>query len=151
MAEAKNFLYAFCGKRKVRPTYNVSNSADGRFVAEVNLLEQETSFNIIQQSQAQLFQFHPGWLVSVMDSQPNKGLLIIYILYLGSREEALILIILIKCYPTHGLYLNILYPIQILIPIGYSTKDNIWHLHSLSTDRFQPQYQLVSMCICVGC
>ena len=47
MAEAKNFLYAFCGKRKVRPTYNVSNSADGRFVAEVNLLEQETSFNII--------------------------------------------------------------------------------------------------------
>ena len=38
MAEAKNFLYAFCGKRKVRPTYNVSNSADGRFTAEVNLL-----------------------------------------------------------------------------------------------------------------
>ena len=37
MAEAKNFLYAFCGKRKVKPTYNNTNTADGRFQAQVSL------------------------------------------------------------------------------------------------------------------
>ena len=35
MAEAKNFLYAFCGKRKVKPTYNNTNTTDGRFQAQV--------------------------------------------------------------------------------------------------------------------
>jgi hypothetical protein len=35
MASAKNFLYAFCGKRKVKPSYNNTNTTDGRFQSQV--------------------------------------------------------------------------------------------------------------------
>ncbi|XP_028409154.1 ATP-dependent RNA helicase A-like [Dendronephthya gigantea] len=37
MAEAKNFLYAFCGKRKVKPTYNTNNTPDGRFQSQLTI------------------------------------------------------------------------------------------------------------------
>ena len=40
MAEAKNFLYAFCGKRKVKPTYNNTDAADGRFQSQVSYPDQ---------------------------------------------------------------------------------------------------------------